>query len=168
MHGRAAREKTIEILSDVGISEPERRYKQYPHEFSGGMRQRAVIATAIACNPNILICDEPTTALDVTIQAQIIELLEQLQKKYRLTIIYITHDLGVVAKVADRIAVMYAGDIIEIGLCNEIFYNPQHPYTSALLSEPAAAGHKGRTALFNTRHAAEPFQGNKGRRLRSA
>ena len=142
LHGRAAREKTIEILSDVGISEPERRYKQYPHEFSGGMRQRAVIATAIACNPNILICDEPTTALDVTIQAQIIELLEQLQKKYRLTIIYITHDLGVVAKVADRIAVMYAGDIIEIGLCNEIFYNPQHPYTWALLSSLPQLGIK--------------------------
>ena len=143
LHGRAARERTIEILSDVGITEPERRYKQYPHEFSGGMRQRAVIATAIACNPNILICDEPTTALDVTIQAQIIELLEQLQKKYRLTIIYITHDLGVVAKVADRIAVMYAGDIIEIGLCNEIFYNPQHPYTWALLSSLPQLGIKG-------------------------
>lgn len=143
LHGSAARERTIEILSDVGISEPERRYKQYPHEFSGGMRQRAVIATAIACNPNILICDEPTTALDVTIQAQIIELLEQLQKKYRLTIIYITHDLGVVAKVADRIAVMYAGDIIEIGLCNEIFYNPQHPYTWALLSSLPQLGIKG-------------------------
>ena len=143
LHGRAAREKTTEILSDVGITEPERRYKQYPHEFSGGMRQRAVIATAIACNPNILICDEPTTALDVTIQAQIIELLEQLQKKYRLTIIYITHDLGVVAKVADRIAVMYAGDIIEIGLCNEIFYNPQHPYTWALLSSLPQLGIKG-------------------------
>lgn len=143
LHGHAARERTIEILSDVGISEPERRYKQYPHEFSGGMRQRAVIATAIACNPNILICDEPTTALDVTIQAQIIELLEQLQKKYRLTIIYITHDLGVVAKVADRIAVMYAGDIIEIGLCNEIFYNPQHPYTWALLSSLPQLGIKG-------------------------
>ena len=143
LHGHAARERTIEILSDVGIIEPERRYKQYPHEFSGGMRQRAVIATAIACNPNILICDEPTTALDVTIQAQIIELLEQLQKKYRLTIIYITHDLGVVAKVADRIAVMYAGDIIEIGLCNEIFYNPQHPYTWALLSSLTQLGIKG-------------------------
>lgn len=143
LHGHAARERTIEILSDVGIIEPERQYKQYPHEFSGGMRQRAVIATAIACNPNILICDEPTTALDVTIQAQIIELLEQLQKKYRLTIIYITHDLGVVAKVADRIAVMYAGDIIEIGLCNEIFYNPQHPYTWALLSSLPQLGIKG-------------------------
>ena len=143
LHGHAARERTIEILSDVGIIEPERRYKQYPHEFSGGMRQRAVIATAIACNPNILICDDPTTALDVTIQAQIIELLEQLQKKYRLTIIYITHDLGVVAKVADRIAVMYAGDIIEIGLCNEIFYNPQHPYTWALLSSLPQLGIKG-------------------------
>lgn len=143
LYGEEAHKKTIEILEDVGIIDPERRYKQYPHEFSGGMRQRAVIATAIACNPNILICDEPTTALDVTIQAQIIELLEQLQKKYRLTIIYITHDLGVVAKVADRIAVMYAGDIIEIGLCNEIFYNPQHPYTWALLSSLPQLGIKG-------------------------
>ena len=143
LHGRAARERTIEILSDVGITEPERRYKQYPHEFSGGMRQRAVIATAIACNPNILICDEPTTALDVTIQAQIIELLEQLQKKYRLTIIYITHDLGVVANVADRIAVMYAGDIVEIGTCDEVFYDPKHPYTWALLSSLPQLGIKG-------------------------
>ena len=143
MHGRAAKERVLELLSDVGITEPERRYRQYPHEFSGGMRQRAVIATAIACNPNILICDEPTTALDVTIQAQIIELLGQMQKKYGLTIIYITHDLGVVAKVADRIAVMYAGDIVEIGLCNEIFYNSQHPYTWALLSSLPQLGVKG-------------------------
>ena len=129
LKGNAAKQKTIEILTDVGIQEPERRYKQYPHEFSGGMRQRAVIATAIACKPEILICDEPTTALDVTIQAQIIELLRSLQKKHNLTIIYITHDLGVVAKVASRIAVMYAGDIIEIGTCDEIFYNAKHPYT---------------------------------------
>ena len=133
--------QVVEMLEKVGLV--EEHATRYPHEFSGGMRQRAVIATAIACNPNILICDEPTTALDVTIQAQIIELLEQLQKKYRLTIIYITHDLGVVAKVADRIAVMYAGDIIEIGLCNEIFYNPQHPYTWALLSSLPQLGIKG-------------------------
>ena len=145
LHGRAAREKTIEILSDVGISEPERRYKQYPHEFSGGMRQRAVIATAIACNPNILICDEPTTALDVTIQAQIIELLEQLQKKYRLTIIYITHDLGVVAKVADRIAVMYAGNIVEQGNVFDVFAAPSHPYTRLLMRAlPRKTKHEGR------------------------
>ena len=143
MRGRAARERAIELLADVGITDPERRYRQYPHEFSGGMRQRAVIATAIACNPRILICDEPTTALDVTIQAQIIELLGQMQEKYGLTIIYITHDLGVVAKVADRIAVMYAGDIVEVGLCDEIFYNSQHPYTWALLSSLPQLGVKG-------------------------
>ena len=143
LRGNAAEEKTVEILADVGIPEPERRYKQYPHEFSGGMRQRAVIATAIACNPEILICDEPTTALDVTIQAQIIELLRSLQKKHNLTIVYITHDLGVVAKVASRIAVMYAGDIIEIGTCDEIFYNAKHPYTWALLSSLPQLGIKG-------------------------
>ncbi|MCI5914678.1 MAG: ABC transporter ATP-binding protein [Christensenella sp.] len=143
LRGNAAKEKTVEILADVGIPEPERRYKQYPHEFSGGMRQRAVIATAIACNPEILICDEPTTALDVTIQAQIIELLRSLQKKHNLTIVYITHDLGVVAKVASRIAVMYAGDIIEIGTCDEIFYNAKHPYTWALLSSLPQLGIKG-------------------------
>lgn len=143
LKGNAAKQKTIEILTDVGIQEPERRYKQYPHEFSGGMRQRAVIATAIACKPEILICDEPTTALDVTIQAQIIELLRSLQKKHNLTIIYITHDLGVVAKVASRIAVMYAGDIIEIGTCDEIFYNAKHPYTWALLSSLPQLGIKG-------------------------
>jgi oligopeptide transport system ATP-binding protein len=107
------------------------------------MRQRVVIAIAIACNPNILICDEPTTALDVTIQAQILDLLRKLQAKYRLTIIYITHDLGVVANVADRIAVMYAGDIVEVGLCDEVFYNPQHPYTWALLSSLPQLGVKG-------------------------
>ena len=115
LEGKAAKEKAIEILDDVGIPEPERRYGQYPHEFSGGMRQRVVIAIAMACNPRILICDEPTTALDVTIQAQILHLIKQLKDKYELTTIYITHDLGVVANVADRIAVMYAGDIVEIG-----------------------------------------------------
>ncbi|WP_313756934.1 ABC transporter ATP-binding protein [Tissierella sp.] len=138
-----ARKKVIEILEDVGINEPKRRYKQYPHEFSGGMRQRVVIAIAIACNPRILICDEPTTALDVTIQAQILNLLKKLKEKYQLTTVYITHDLGVVANVADRIAVMYAGDIIEIGQCEEVFYNAQHPYTWALLSSLPQLGVKG-------------------------
>ena len=138
-----AKKRTLELLEDVGIAEPERRYKQYPHEFSGGMRQRVVIAIAMACVPEILICDEPTTALDVTIQAQILDLLRKLQDKYALTIIYITHDLGVVANVADRIAVMYAGDIVEIGSCEEVFYDPKHPYTWALLSSLPQLGVKG-------------------------
>ena len=141
--GEAAKKKTVEILTDVGIIDPERRAGQYPHEFSGGMRQRVVIAIAMACNPNILICDEPTTALDVTIQAQIIDLIKKLQTKYNLTTIYITHDLGVVANVADRIAVMYAGDIVEIGSCDEVFYDPKHPYTWALLSSLPQLGIKG-------------------------
>ncbi len=143
LKGEEARRIAIEILKDVGISDSERRYKQYPHEFSGGMRQRVVIATAVACNPNILICDEPTTALDVTIQAQILQLLKNLQDKYDLTIIYITHDLGVVANVADRIAVMYAGDIIELGSSEEVFFDPKHPYTWALLSSLPQLGVKG-------------------------
>lgn len=143
LKGKAAKDLTLEILKDVGIANPEKRYKQYPHEFSGGMRQRVVIAISIACNPKILICDEPTTALDVTIQAQILQLLKNLQSKYSLTIIYITHDLGVVANVADRIAVMYAGDIIEVGLSEEVFYNPKHPYTWALLSSLPQLGTKG-------------------------
>ena len=138
-----AKKRTLELLADVGIPEPERRYKQYPHEFSGGMRQRVVIAIAMACVPEILICDEPTTALDVTIQAQILDLLRKLQAKYGLTVIYITHDLGVVANVADRIAVMYAGDIVEIGNCDEVFYDPKHPYTWALLSSLPQLGIKG-------------------------
>ena len=138
-----AKKRTLELLDDVGIPDPERRYKQYPHEFSGGMRQRVVIAIAMACVPEILICDEPTTALDVTMQAQILDLLRKLQSKYGLTIIYITHDLGVVANVADRIAVMYAGDIVEIGTCEEVFYDPKHPYTWALLSSLPQLGIKG-------------------------
>lgn len=133
-HGVQAREAVLEILSDVGISEPRQRYRQYPHEFSGGMRQRVVIAIAIACRPKILICDEPTTALDVTTQAQILSLLQTIQQKQNLSIIYITHDLGVVARVAHRVAVMYAGEIVELGTCDEIFYDPRHPYTWALLS----------------------------------
>lgn len=143
LKGEAAAKKTQEILLDVGIEEPRRRMKQYPHQFSGGMRQRVVIAIAIACNPDILICDEPTTALDVTIQAQILQLIRNLISKYNLTAIYITHDLGVVANIADRIAVMYAGDIVEIGTCEEIFYTPRHPYTWALLSSLPQLGRKG-------------------------
>lgn len=148
LKGEEAKKLAVEILNDVGISDPERRYKQYPHEFSGGMRQRVVIAIAVACNPNILICDEPTTALDVTIQAQILQLLKNLQDKYDLTIIYITHDLGVVANVADRIAVMYAGDIIELGSAEEVFFDPKHPYTWALLSSLPQLGIKGE-ALYS-------------------
>lgn len=143
LKGKAAYEKTLQLLRDVGIYEVERRYKQFPHEFSGGMRQRIVIAIAVACNPQILICDEPTTALDVTIQAQILQLLTNLQQKYGLSTIYITHDLGVVAKVADRIAVMYAGDIIEVGRTNEVFFDAKHPYTWALISSLPQLGVKG-------------------------
>lgn len=143
-----AKKKTMQYLSDVGIQDPERRFSQYPHEFSGGMRQRVVIAIAIACAPQILICDEPTTALDVTIQAQILDLLKELRHKYKLSIILITHDLGVVANIADRVAVMYAGDIIEIGTSEDIFYDPRHPYTWALLSSLPQIGVKG-TDLFS-------------------
>jgi len=143
LKGAEAKKLAIKLLEDVGISDPEKRYYQYPHEFSGGMRQRVVIAIAIGCNPEILICDEPTTALDVTMQAQILDLLKNIQKEYNLTIIYITHDLGVVAKVADRVGVMYAGDIVEIGLSEEIFYNAKHPYTWALLSSLPQLGIKG-------------------------
>ena len=142
LKGKDAYKAVLEVLSDVGIDDPERRYKQYPHELSGGMRQRVVIAIAVACRPKILICDEPTTALDVTIQAQILELIKAMQKKYDLTTIYITHDLGVVANVADRIAVMYAGDIVELGTCDEVFYDPRHPYTWALLSSLPQLGTK--------------------------
>ena len=147
LHGSAARQRAIELLEDVGIPDPARRAGQYPHEFSGGMRQRVVIAIAVACNPKILICDEPTTALDVTIQAQILKLIKNLKAKYDLTTIYITHDLGVVANVADRIAVMYAGDIVEIGTAEEIFFDPKHPYTWALLSSLPQLSVKGEGLL---------------------
>ena len=126
--------KAMELINLVGIDHPEKRMKQYPHQFSGGMRQRIVIAIALACNPKILICDEPTTALDVTIQAQIIELIKALQKKTGCAVIFISHDLGVVANIADRVAVMYAGKICEIGTSREIFYEPRHPYTWGLLA----------------------------------
>ncbi len=131
---RIAKEKAIKLMEEVGIPEARMRFKQYPFEFSGGMRQRIVIAIALSANPDILICDEPTTALDVTIQAQILELINRLKKERNLSIIFITHDLGVVANMADRIAVMYAGKIVEYGTSNEVFYTPQHPYTWALLS----------------------------------
>ena len=137
------RKRCIELLELVGITDPEDRLDAYPHEFSGGMRQRVVIAIAVACRPQILICDEPTTALDVTIQAQILDLIRRLQKEQNMTIIYITHDLGVVANVADRVAVMYGGQIIEIGMANEVFFDPQHPYTWALLSALPQLGVKG-------------------------
>ena len=143
LKGHAAKQEVLRILEAVGIPDPERRYKQYPHEFSGGMRQRVVIAIAVACRPQILICDEPTTALDVTIQAQILDLIRRLQKEQNMTIIYITHDLGVVANVADRVAVMYGGQIIEIGMANEVFFEPLHPYTWALLSALPQLGVKG-------------------------
>ena len=119
----------LDLLNLVGIPDAEKRLKNYPHQFSGGQRQRIVIAIALICNPEILIADEPTTALDVTIQAQILELLKEIQEKIETSIIFITHDLGVVANVADRVAVMYAGKIVEVGTAEEIFYNPQHPYT---------------------------------------
>lgn len=126
--------KAEELLGLVGIPNPAKRMNQYPHQFSGGQRQRIVIAIALGCNPDILIADEPTTALDVTIQAQILELMKELQQKIKTSIIFITHDLGVVANVADRVAVMYAGKFVEVGTVDEIFYNPQHPYTWGLLS----------------------------------
>ena len=128
-----AKERAIELLKLVGIPNAEGRVTEFPHQFSGGMRQRVVIAIALACNPRVLIADEPTTALDVTIQAQILELLNDLQEKMGTSIIFITHDLGVVANIADRVAVMYAGKIVETGTVDEIFYNPQHPYTWGLL-----------------------------------
>ena len=129
-----ARERAIKLMESVGIDNPRRRYRQYPFEFSGGMRQRIVIAIALTANPDVLICDEPTTALDVTIQAQILELINQLKEERQLSVIFITHDLGVVANMADRIAVMYAGKIVEYGTARDVFYSPAHPYTWALLS----------------------------------
>ena len=125
--------RIIELLTLVGINQPEKRMNRYPHEFSGGMRQRVMIAMALACNPKILIADEPTTALDVTIQAQIVDLLKELKDKINMSIIFITHDLGVIADICDKVAVMYAGKIIETGTIDEIFYEPQHPYTLGLL-----------------------------------
>ncbi|AEH48926.1 ABC transporter ATP-binding protein [Parageobacillus thermoglucosidasius] len=143
----AAKERAIELLRLVGIPMPEKRVDQYPHEFSGGMRQRAMIAIALASNPKLLIADEPTTALDVTIQAQILELMKDIQKKTGTAIIFITHDLGVVANVADRVAVMYAGKIVEMGTVDEIFYDPRHPYTWGLLASMPSLDSDDKTEL---------------------
>jgi len=129
-----AKTKAIELMKAVGIPQAELRYEQYPFQFSGGMRQRIVIATALACDPDVLICDEPTTALDVTIQSQILELIKKLQRERGISVVFITHDLGVVANLADRVAVMYAGKIVEHGTTDEIFYEPAHPYTWSLLA----------------------------------
>lgn len=143
-----AKLRTLDIMAKVGIPNPEKRFDDYPFEYSGGMRQRIVIAIALSCQPKILICDEPTTALDVTIQAQIIRLIKDLQKKLGFTTVYITHDLGVVANVAERVAVLYGGQIVEIGTVEEIFYDPRHPYTWALLSSLPQLSEKG-TELFS-------------------
>ena len=134
MSKQQAHDRALELLQLVGITDAEKRMKNYPHQLSGGMRQRVVIAIALSANPDVLICDEPTTALDVTIQAKILELIQDIQKKMQLSVIYITHDLSVVAKVADYVNVMYAGKIVETGLIDEIFYDPKHPYTWGLLS----------------------------------
>lgn len=133
MSKKEAEAEAVNMLRLVGIPEPERRVKQYPHEFSGGMRQRVMIAIAFACDPKLLICDEPTTALDVTIQGQILDIIKELQKKNNTSVVMITHDLGVVANIAQNIAVMYSGMIVESGKCEDIFYRPKHPYTWALI-----------------------------------
>ncbi|MGE6258368.1 ABC transporter ATP-binding protein [Heyndrickxia sporothermodurans] len=145
MKKKEAKLEAIELMRQVGIPSPEKRVDQYPHEFSGGMRQRVLIAMALACKPKLLIADEPTTALDVTIQAQILELLKKLQKENDMSVVFITHDLGVVATICSRIVVMYAGMVMEEGLANEIFYSPKHPYTKALLNSiPSIDGEKTR------------------------
>ncbi len=144
LKGHSARDAAAALMEDVGMADPVACLKRYPHELSGGMRQRVVIAMALACRPRILFCDEPTTALDVTVQAQILELLERLKEKYRLSLVYITHDLGVVARCAQRVAVMYAGRIVELGLVREIFRDARHPYTWALLASLPQRGVRGK------------------------
>ena len=145
-----AKAQAIDLMSKVGIPNAEKRFDEYPFQYSGGMRQRIVIAIALSCHPKILICDEPTTALDVTIQAQILKLIKDIQKELKFTAVYITHDLGVVANVADRVGVMYGGQIIEYGTVQEIFYDPRHPYTWALLSSLPQLGVKGQDLYIIT------------------
>ncbi len=150
---KEAWKRAVKLLELVGITDAEKRMKNYPHQLSGGMRQRVVIAIALSCDPEILICDEPTTALDVTIQAKILELIQDIQKKKNLSVIYITHDLGVVAKVADFVNVMYAGRIIESGSVNDIFYDPKHPYTWACSPRCQTWTHPGTSCTrFQARH----------------
>jgi peptide/nickel transport system ATP-binding protein len=147
MDRRAARTETVRLLGEVGIPEPARRVDEYPHQLSGGMRQRVMIAMAIACGPKLLIADEPTTALDVTIQAQILDLLAELRRTLGMAVLLITHDLGVVAEVCDRVVVMYAGQVVETGTVEDIFVRPAHPYTRGLLgSLPSVGGAGGRLA----------------------
>lgn len=147
MNKHDARAKALELMKAVGIPDAERRFEQYPFQFSGGMRQRIVIVIALACNPEILICDEPTTALDVTIQSKILDLIKEIKQERNLSVIFITHNMGVVANMADRICVMYAGKIVEFGTCDDIFYHPAHPYTWALLS--AMPDSESRERLFS-------------------
>ncbi len=146
---KKSKEISMEVMRKVGIANVEKRYKQYPHEFSGGMLQRALIAMALVCNPKMLIADEPTTALDVTIQAQILELMKELQKDFNMAILFITHDLGVVAKMCDRVAVMYLGKIVESADSREIYANPQHPYTKGLIGSVHKIGSKKEERLFS-------------------
>jgi oligopeptide/dipeptide ABC transporter ATP-binding protein len=142
-----AREIAIEMLARVGISNPAQRFHEYPHQLSGGMRQRAMIAMALSCHPALLIADEPTTALDVTVQAQILELIKELQEALGMSVLYITHDLGVIAEIADEVAVMYLGRVVEQGTAHDIFKNPMHPYTSLLLKSIPKLGRKARVRL---------------------
>lgn len=146
---KKAKEISLEVMKKVGIANAEKRYDQYPHEFSGGMLQRALIAMALVCNPKLLIADEPTTALDVTIQAQILELMKELQKDFGMSILFITHDLGTVAKMCDRVAVMYLGRIVESAPATEIYKNPQHPYTQGLIGSVHKIGTKKQDRLFS-------------------
>ena len=164
---REARRKAIEMLERVGIPSPERRIDDYPHQLSGGMRQRVMIAMALSCNPALLIADEPTTALDVTIQAQILELMKELQEEFESSILIITHDLGVVAEMADEVAVMYMGQIVEYAGVREVFHNPLHPYTQGLLRSVPVLGRGGRERLVPIEGSVpDPYSLPKGCRFR--
>ena len=159
MNKKVARKHAIDMLGRVGIPEPSQRIDAYPHQFSGGMRQRAMIAMALSCDPDLLIADEPTTALDVTVQAQILDLIRDLQSEFNSSVVLITHDLGVVAEIADDVLVMYAGRAVEYGSADQLFNRPAHPYTWGLLgSMPRFEGLEGRAAARDQGHAAQPDQ----------